>query len=143
MYGISETEDGKAIVLPVPSFANPATVWCLAAAFDRASESPDRFVVYTPSLQNGLVILGSRNLRDPMFTSSTAPSQGSFAIGKTLVRGWYMQYMQSVSGRAFLNGAFQVQALGGRPETMLENIDAMRSEDFVLGVRALDTGQLP
>jgi hypothetical protein len=132
--------EGEARGALVGAFSRAETAWALAAALALASEVGPAFVSYTPSMQPGLIIVGREGELSGFGRKIDALTDADVArlypTGKDLARRWVMGYLDTASGTAFLRGTLVAQALGARPESLLENIARMSAEDFAKGMAA-------
>ncbi len=129
---------GEARAALVPGYASMRTVCALAAALGIGTQLDDCYVTYTPSLSNGLVILGrtdsNKGLELYIDGLDQAAMSGLYNRGKALAAGWVRRQMNSPSGVGHIRGLLLSQDLGARPETMLDSINSMTYSQFVAGV---------
>jgi hypothetical protein len=132
------TAYGEARAALVPGYASMRTVSALAAALAIGTQLDDCYVTYTPSLSNGLVILGrtdtNKGLESYIDGLDQAAMSGLYNRGKALAAGWVRRQMNSPSGIGYMRGMLLSQDLGARPETMLASIDSITYSQFVSGV---------
>lgn len=127
----------------VGRYSDPETAWTIAAAFGFATEFDDGFFIYTPSIQNGLVLVGSnadRNFLSRIDRMDEAEMLGLFAQGRLNARYWVISRLSSPSGAAFMRGMIGCQAFGGKPEQLLENLTAITPSQFMQGIERLKSG---
>ncbi len=137
--------EGEARGALVGGFSEPETMWALAAALAIGAECDPAFVTYTPTLQAGLVIVG----REGGFSGfgvavdKLGPADASrlFRTGKSLGARWISGYLERPSGCAYLRGLLLSQAIGARPEAMLENLTRMDPSEFARGLKMLQRDQ--
>jgi hypothetical protein len=134
---------GEARAAVVTNFSNPKTVSALAAALAIASRLDDCYVTYTPSLQNGLVILGRTDSNQGLGAYIDSLDEGAmgslYAPGKSLARAWVERQLHSPTQIGYLRGLLMSQNIGARPEDMLDAIQQISFADFKEGVAALKT----
>jgi len=132
---------GEARAAPVPEFASMKTVSTLAAALAVASRLDDCYVTYTPSTQNGLIILGRTESKQGLgayIDNLDAGNLGSlYALGKALAAGWVQRQLRSPIQIASVRGLLMSQDVGDKPEMMLDTIQQMTFNDFRQGMNAL------
>lgn len=125
---------GAARAVAVGPFTEPATAHALAAAFAVASEVPSPFVIHTPSMQPGLVIVGSTDAPDGIvrfFATGSGESRvGLFETGRALAREWAVRLMKTPSGANTFRGRLLVQRAGLGLDGFLHNLDVMTPDDF-------------
>ena len=145
--GVSSTaslDGAHARGAPVPGWDEPETAAALAAALALGSEGDNRFVIYTPSTQPGLVILGSEEpnsgLGDWIQKLKPFEIDALFARSKLLAEGWVKRYLNSPEGCAFLRGFLYAQRSSATPDAMLENIRRFTIEQFRAGVEKFRSG---
>jgi hypothetical protein len=129
---------GEARGALVGSFAEPGTAATLAAALALASEREGAFVTYTPSVENGLIVVGEEGSR-PGFGAWVDSLKANdharlFPVGKDLAERWVKRYLRTPEGTAFLRGYLLVQSPAARPEQLLENIANMTDDAFLSGL---------
>jgi predicted Zn-dependent peptidase len=127
----------------VPGFNMPQTAAALAAALAIASELQACFVTYTPTAKTGLVLIGRTESNTGVGSYIDGlPSGGAlYSRGKQLAREWVRRQLQSASSIAYIRGLLLSQGSTYRPETMLDQIDAMTPKQFEQGIKAFTTTQ--
>lgn len=133
--GLGNAPDAKGIALAVrvPGFSDPRTTATLAAALAIASELEEAFVTYTPTLQNGLVILGSTEGDAQPFAKVEELSKSGawlFPRGRTIAEQWVKRQTMTPQASATYHGLIQIQAAGARPESMAENLKYLSQSEF-------------
>ncbi len=125
----------------VPGFDSPQTMAALAAALAMASELPDCFVTYTPSVQTGLVLVGHTDSTSGvgLYIDGLDSGSGLFARGKQLAMEWVERQLRTASGAAYLRGLLLCQGLACRPESMLDQIRSLSAKQFDEGIRAFSS----
>ncbi|MBX3119398.1 MAG: insulinase family protein [Fimbriimonadaceae bacterium] len=141
--GEAEIARGSARGAGVGRYSEADTAWTIAAAFGVATEFDDGFFIYTPSIQNGLVLVGSTS--DKTFVNridglSQEEALGLFAQGRLNARAWLLNRLSTPSGAAYLRGYIGCQAFGGKPEQILENLNSMTPSQFMQGFEKLKYG---
>ena len=136
------TEHARAA--PVPGWEEVETAAALAAALAFASEGDNRFVIYTPSTQSGLVILGTeepnRGLGDWIEKLKPFEVDALFGRSRMMAEGWVKRYLNSPEGCAFLRGFLYAQKSSATPEAMLEKIRGLTVEQFRNAVAKFRSG---
>ena len=141
--GRIEAEDafGEARAALVGGYQEMSTVAALAAALALASELNDAFVIYTPSKQNGLVIVGHTDEDSGLGLRIDAMQDADMAQlfnrGKLMATEWVNRQLREPSGSASLRGQLYTQGITETPDEMLRLIDAMTWQDFVAGMKLL------
>ena len=136
--------EGEAIGVPVPQWDEPPTSATLSAALALASERENCFVIYTPSVQRGLVLLGTeeknsgfgdwlKNLKSPEIDAL-------YVRGRLLAESWLRRYLDSVEGCAFLRGFLYSQSISATPDVFLEKVRALSREGFRAAVGKFQSG---
>jgi len=132
---------GVVLAMPVEGFRHPSTSATLAAALVLASGIPSSFVTYTPSAGPGMVILGSKQGTSLTKLAREAVAEELFAPAKLIARRWVNLQLEDTSLNATFRGLLLVQENDLKPETMLENIDAMTLEEFRAALASLTSDQ--
>jgi len=128
---------GEVIGLPVPGWRSPETAARVAAAFALASESDNSFVIYTPASNAGMVLLGRLGLKTGLGkVIENAKAAELFANGRSLAKAWVLNMMSTPESVAEFRGMLLVQEYDLKPETILENLDAMTPKDFASALNA-------
>jgi predicted Zn-dependent peptidase len=137
-----ENAFGEARAARVGGFKDEKTAWALAAALALASQVKQVFVTYTPSSDNGLVILGQTNANSGMglLIDGLQPGDMSalYPLGKALAKRWIERQLEDPSLNAYLRGVLLCQGANYKPEEFLSNIDQMTWQDFFKGVELFD-----
>lgn len=132
---------GEARGAVVSGFSSMETMASLAAALAIASRLDDCYVTYTPSTQNGLVILGRIDSNQGLGSYVDSLDDGAMGAiyqrGKALASSWVQRQLRSPIQIGGLRGLLFSQDVGARPEMMLETIQQMTFGDFKQGVLAL------
>lgn len=127
--------NGEARALPVPAYDDGRTVATLAAALAIASELDDAFVIYTPSVRAGLVVLGRTGERSGLDARVAAADPASlWERGRLLVGAWLRRQTADPGANASLRGLLLAQATDATPDRMREAIDAMDYARFAAAV---------
>jgi predicted Zn-dependent peptidase len=127
---------GEARGALVTDFNSVQTAARLAAALGIASELEGAFVTYTPSQRGGLILIGiSGGAQDLAQRIDKIVPARIEAIGRTLALRWVDRQIGSASN-GFMRGLLLVQGAGVQPETMIQNLKDMRSDDFAKGFQA-------
>lgn len=125
---------GEARGALVKDYKDPGTVASLAVALAIAGQFEQSFVTYTPSVHNGLVIIGKTDDNSGLGLKIDAMSLGSvselFPLGKLMAKAWVERQLRTPSGSAYLRGLLLSQGEAHSPELMLEAIDRMTIDDF-------------
>ncbi len=128
---------GEARAARVGGFKDEKTAWTLAAALALATQLGPVFVTYTPSADNGLVILGKTDANVGVGLKIDDMAPGDFTalypIGKALARRWVQRQLENPSSSAALRGILLCQGPSYTPESMLEAIDHMTWQNFFQG----------
>ena len=132
---------GQARAATVPAFDTVKTMSTLAAALAVASRLDDCYVTYTPSMQNGLVIVGRTESNQGLgayIDGLDDPAMGTlFGPGKTLAAAWVDRQLHSPNRIGYIRGLLLCQDISARPEAMLDAIQRMTFNDFKQGMAAL------
>ncbi|MFI5385074.1 MAG: M16 family metallopeptidase [Fimbriimonadales bacterium] len=122
----------------VPGFSMPQTASALAAALAIANELPNCFVTYTPTAHAGLVLVGRTDMNSGvgLYIDGLKSGAGLMARGKMLARRWVESQLRTPSGIAYLRGLLLCQGASYRPETMLDQIDAVTPKEFDDAIKA-------
>jgi hypothetical protein len=131
---------GDARAASVPSFLSPKSAWVLAAGLSVAATIPNSFVTYTPTTRYGLVIVGQTDGEGIGRAFDSADPKQLVAYGRRLARAWVERQLHDPAAIAALRGMLLVQSPGLKPEAMLENLDAMREDQFEEGLQAFQRG---
>ncbi len=138
---------GEARAAVAPGISEPRTAWLLAAALAIAGELPAAFVTYTPSIRPGLVIVGraaSDGRLSRLLQSFRASDETRlFEAGKSLARRWVRAQTDRPSDSGLLHGSLMAQAFGARPDSILQNVDAMTRDQFRSALRELSGAEPP
>lgn len=132
---------GEARAAPVPEFASMKTVSALAAALAIASRLDDCYVTYTPSTQNGLVIVGrtesNQGLGAYIDNLDDAAMGALYAPGKSLAAAWVDRQLHSPAQIANARGLIMCQDVSAKPEMIEDTVQQMTFDDFKQGINAL------
>jgi len=129
MGSIRMDADGEYRAAPVPGFRSPATAAALAAALALATELDHAQVIYTPSARPGMVLVGvSQGRIGSQLDRSDAASL--FEFGRRLAIRWVESKLTDPANAAEFRGMLMCRAIDVRPETMLENLAALRFDEF-------------
>lgn len=125
---------GEARAASVGAYRDVSTAAALAAGLAIASQMPSAFVSYTPSLSNGLVVIGQTERAEGLglFVDDMedATKAQLFSIGKLLARRWLNGYLETPSGSGFIRGMLYSQGASNRPEYLAEALDVVNWQDF-------------
>ncbi|MBI5705927.1 MAG: insulinase family protein [Armatimonadetes bacterium] len=125
---------GSGLAVGVPSMSEPRTVWVLAAALALAAKNEGAYVTYTPTIRNGVVLVGKNRSTAVHWNDAERPT---FGEGKNLARRWLKTRLADSEQGLFWRAYCLTQAPGARLETMLENLEDMTQADFDKGVASL------
>ncbi len=125
---------GEARSAIVQGAMSPRTSWALAVGFAIATGFEDSFVVYTPSAGHGLITIGRTDSNSGLGTSidemSPAEVDALFPLGVLLAGLWVGGQTSDIESIALSRGQLLAQAASLRPETYLENLEAMTLANF-------------
>ncbi|CAN5342565.1 hypothetical protein BH11ARM1_BH11ARM1_11460 [soil metagenome] len=138
---VSSRVRGVVLAVPVEGFRHPATSATLAAALVLASGIPTGFMTYTPSAGPGMVLFGSKQGTSLTKLAREAVAEELFASAKLIARRWVNRQLEDTSLNASFRGLLLVQENDLKPETMLENIDAMTLEEFRAALASFTSDQ--
>lgn len=126
---------GDARAAAVPPIGNPRALWVLAAGLGLAASLESAFVAYTPSPQEGLVIVGqTRDRAGANLAFEQADPGALFPTGKRLLRRWLDR--QSRSPEALAEFRAVLHLAGTRIETLEEQARTMDFGQFRSGMEA-------
>lgn len=132
---------GESRAALVKDYKDPNTAGALAAALAVASQFDQFFVTYTPSIQNGLVLVGrtDENSGLGLWIDAQTPAQlaALFPVGKMLARAWIERQLKTPAGSAYLRGLLLVQGEAHKPELMLDAIEGLTQEGFLAAMGRL------
>jgi len=129
MGSVSMSGPGEYRAAPVPGFRSPVTAATLAAALALATELDHAQVIYTPSSRPGLIMLGiTEDKIGTKFNQMDAAAY--FEFGRRLCIRWVESRLADPEQAAAFRGMLMCQVSDVRPETMLENLQALKFEDF-------------
>lgn len=135
----ADVPEGEAFGVVVPGWDDPQTAAVLAAGLALASERDGSFVIYTPSVQPGLVLLGANGRNDGFgaWLGKLGPNfaAGLFGRGRALAEEWLQAQMARPEGRAFLRGFLYAQSASANPERLAETIRTMEPGAFTQAVQ--------
>jgi predicted Zn-dependent peptidase len=139
--GSVQTElPGCAIAVPVPGYRNPRCAAVLAAALALSSDISDAFVTYTPSAQEGLVILGQKHSAELFSRVDAADANQMLPIARLFARRWVERQLVGSDSAAYWRGLLLIQERDLRPETLQENIEAMTAAQFAAALSEFSSG---
>jgi hypothetical protein len=119
----------------VSGVRSPKTAATLAAALALSVDVPGGDVVYTPSAHPGLVLLGTPDGKlDERIAHANAAAL--FTLGRLSAIRWVNAQMSEPQSAASFRGMLIVSERDLRPETMIENLNALQFEDFKDAVEA-------
>ncbi|HTQ11634.1 MAG TPA: insulinase family protein [Fimbriimonadaceae bacterium] len=127
----------------VPGFDTPQTAAALSAALAIGSELPGCFVIYTPTTQNGLVLVGRTDSTSGLgfYVDGLANGNSLYRRGQSLAREWVQRQLRTASADADIRGLLLCQGAANRPELMIDQINAMSKEEFNAGIEAFKSGK--
>jgi hypothetical protein len=129
---------GSYRALPVRGYRDPGTAAALAVCLAVGSELDRPTVVYTPSGQPGLVMVGTVDGEGALTkVLDEADAAVLFARGRDLARRWVRSRMVEPEQLAAFRGLLLTDAIDLRPETMLENLDTMTFATFRTALEGL------
>ena len=109
--------------------------FALAAALGLASQIGQAFVTYTPTAQNGLILVGRTDQNSGVGTYIDGLQQGDVAalmpLGKLLAKRWVQRQLESPQASASLRGLLLCEGPSYKPEDLLRSLDTMTWKDFV------------
>ena len=126
---------GLAYAVPVPGFRKPETAARLAAALALASEADHCYVIYTPSNNSGLItIVRSEDKPGLAKILMAAKPELLFSRGRTLGKAWVTRMLSGPEQTAGFRGLLIVNAIDLKPDTLIENLNAMTFKQFSAAV---------
>lgn len=134
---------GEARGAPAPGLLSPKLAWTLAAGLAVAAGIDNSFVTYTPTVRNGLVIVGQTGDGDLKQAFEEADAKRLVGLGRRLAADWVDRQLHDPAGDAAFRGMLLVQDAGLRPDTLLENLAAMQWDQFQEGLDAFRRAALP
>lgn len=130
---------GEARAVPVGRFDAMESVATLMAALAMAANVDSSNVIYTPTIQNGLVILARTDSVggiEKLLKSSTAGDRAAwFDAAKSMTRNWVKsQIFGSAIAIGGVRGNLLCQSSIAKPESMLDAIEQVTWKDFVAAI---------
>lgn len=124
----------------VPGFNSPKTAAALMAALAISSEFSTAFMIYTPTVRNGLVLVGrtDSNSGIGLYIDSVTGGGGLYQRGRYLAKEWLASQLRTASGVAYFRGLLLCQSSSLRPETFESQIDAVTPRQFEDAILAFD-----
>ncbi len=126
--------EGEAVGVVAPSWLEPESPAVLAAGLALASEREGSFLLYTPSVLPGVVVLGSSNGEAGLaaWLAARKPTDlaALFARGKALAGEWVRQRMATPGGRAGLRGLLYAQSPNASVEDYQNAIRQLTAASF-------------
>lgn len=135
----------EARAVPAPGWGDRNTAANLVAAFALASELKDGYVIYTPSVQPGLILLGSNDDGLGAYLQGLKPAEidALFPRGRTIAESWLRRQLDNSEGSAALRGLLYVQGIGSEPEDLLDNIRRVSQTEYRAAVDLFRTEGKP
>lgn len=134
---------GEARAVAVPGVDKPSCAATICAALAIASEVRDSFVTYTPSISNGLVIVGvtdsNSRLTSFLETIDASAADGLFERGHRLGVRWGMREIGTPESSAANRGLLMVQQATSKFETLQAQLAGVSQADFRKAVLAFRT----
>ena len=126
---------GEAYAVPVPGWRLTETAARIAARLALASEADGCFFIYTPSANPGMAILGREDNHGQLAqVLAKAVPNNLFARAKLLAKQWMARMLSTPEEIAGTRGMLMVEAVDLKPETFLENLDAMSPKEFAAAI---------
>ena len=115
---------GEARAAPVRGFNSPQTAAALAAALAVASEFQTAFVTYTPTVQNGLVLVGRTDASSGVaqHIDTIKEPTSLYNVGRQLAREWVKRQLRTPSGVGYLRGMLLSQGAATGPKCCLSKL---------------------
>lgn len=117
------------------------TAGVLAAAYGAAAWIDASYVTYTPSLTQGLVLLGRTDANNALGTVVDNLTEAEMAllypIGKLLMASWLRDQLSQPSSSASLRGLLMTQGRHLRPEDLQQSLDQVGWTAFREGMASL------
>lgn len=126
--------------LTVRGYRDPATAAALAACLAVGSEIPRGQLIYTPSGEPGMVLVGTPDSRADLqsIIGKLKPNE-LFERGRELARRWVRNRMAEADGIVSFRGLLLTSAVDLKPEIMLENLETMKYAAFVAALESLQS----
>lgn len=110
------------------------TAATLAAAYGAAAWIDGSYVTYTPSLTQGLVLVGRTDANNALGLAIDALGEAElaflFPIGKLMAQAWLKDQLARPSSAASLRGLLMVQVRHLRPEDLLDSLGQVGWSSF-------------
>jgi hypothetical protein len=136
---------GEARAAIAPGFSDPKTAAIMAAGFAIAGRKQGAYLIYTPTTQPGLVIVGQTDENNGLGLEidemPVAERAAFFEPAKNMTRQWYRQQVDTPLKEGRLRGILMLLHPGARPEDFLYNLEAMSQADFLKGFEAFTKAQ--
>lgn len=130
--------EGGFIAVPVPGYRRPETTALLAAGLAIASELPSASLVYTPSGQPGVLMVGTEDGAIALDKDLEGLEPATlFERGRNMAKRWAKQRLSTPEGIASFRGALMADAPDLRPESMLENLENMTYANFEAAMKLI------
>lgn len=111
------------------------TIRTLAAAYALAGAIPGAFITYTPTGENGLILLGRTTSNSGVGLTLDAMTDGDMAAlletGRALAKGWILQKMRDPVAAGEFRAELLMARLDLKPDTILESLDSMNWVEFL------------
>ncbi len=136
---VETTGAGEARAAVVPGAADQRAAAALAAALAVASGIDNSFVIYTPSVGPGMILLGRAGETSGVGLALEELGDGSelLSLGKGLAREWVQRQLRTPTGVTWLRGLMMVQSPELTPETLSGNIGRLTRSQLVEGLSLL------
>lgn len=125
--------------VPVTGFRAPGTAATLAAALALGGRLDHAQMIYTPSVRPGMIILGRSSGPMGNDLQKLDPAE-LFEAGRLMAIRWVRSRLEDPEQAADFRGTLLCQAVDVRPETMIENLSALKYADFERAVNAFKSG---
>lgn len=122
---VKASAEGVAVGIPVATYRDPSTAASLAVALYLASQLDESFVTYTPSSNDGMIVVGTHNAEALNEQTQHLDSATVFYAGKDLAKRWVQGQLTGAANIAFWRGLLLVQSRDLKPETLSENIETL------------------
>ncbi|AIE87539.1 peptidase, M16 family [Fimbriimonas ginsengisoli Gsoil 348] len=122
------TSPGEFRAVSVPGYRSPDTAATLAAALALATVAEGLEVIYTPSGNRGLVLIGSPT--GDLSAINDAQAASLFDLGRILAARWVRNRLYEPETAAAFRGMLLVCERDLKPEIMLENLDSLQFAEF-------------
>jgi hypothetical protein len=133
---------GEARAALVDSCLEPKTMWTYAAAMAISVLFDDASVIYTPTTQPGLIIVGRMSDTSGLGTKidemEPAERASYCEIGRNMARNWLKDTLSTPAGNNRWRAMLIRSKWSAKPEMLLEALDTMTTSQFLEGFRAFE-----